>query len=108
MPRGDRCPSRASRSAISVTATRSARPACSWSLSSHLDRGNVDPAPFAPALQRAFGELHALGAFQQRIFIRRVLADMTDEHFPLLLEPVVVGHILRQLLPVGIEIVGAF
>src|SRR6202163_336429 len=106
MPRGDRCPSRASRSAISVTATRSARPACSWSLSSHLDRGNVDPAPFAPALQRAFGELHALGALQQRILIRRVLADVANEHFPLFLETVVVRAVFRELLPVGIEIVG--
>src|SRR6185295_3532530 len=72
-----------------------------------LDRGDVDPAPLAPALQRAFGELHALGAFQQRVFIGRVLADVTDEHFPLLLEPVVVDDVVRNLLPVGVEIMGA-
>src|SRR6202051_5380426 len=77
-------------------------------LSSHLDRRNVDPAPFAPALQRAFGELHALGAFQQRILIRRVLADVANEHLPLLLETVVIRAVYRELLPVGIEIVGTF
>src|SRR3984957_17109017 len=76
-------------------------------ISSHPDRSDVDPAPLAPAFQRAFGQLHALGAFQQRILIRRVLADVADEHFPLLLETVVVGSILRQLLPVGVKIVGA-
>src|SRR5437588_13069211 len=76
-------------------------------LASHLDRGDVDPAPLAPALQRAFGELNALGAFQQRIFIRRVFADVADERLPLLLETVVVGDVLRQLLPVAVEVVGA-
>src|SRR3954454_8038497 len=76
-------------------------------LSSHLDRRDVDPAPLLPALQRAFRKLHALGAFQQRIFVRRVLADVPDEHLPLLLEAVIVGRVLRQLLPVGIEIVQA-
>src|SRR3984957_11394293 len=74
---------------------------------SHLDRSNVDPAPFAPALQRAFRRLHALGALEQRILVGRVLADVADEHFPLLFEAVVVDGVLRQLLPVGIEIVGA-
>src|SRR4051794_6080755 len=54
--------------------------------SSHLDRSDIDPAPLLPALQRALRELHALGAFQQRVFIRRVLAEVADEHFPLFLE----------------------
>src|ERR1700710_654561 len=75
-------------------------------LSSHLYRGDVDPAALAPALQRAFGELHALGAFQQRILVRRVVADVANEHFPLLLETVVVSAVFGELLPVGIEIVG--
>src|SRR5947209_13577524 len=66
-------------------------------LSSHLDRSDVDPAPLLPALQRAFRELHALGAFQQRVFVRRFLADVADEHLPLLLEAVVVGRVLRHL-----------
>src|ERR1700751_6376441 len=73
--------------------------------SSGLDRSDVDPAPLLPALQRAFGELHALGAFQQRKFVGRILANVPDEHFPLLLETVVVDDILRQLLPVAVEIV---
>src|SRR4051812_3224747 len=76
-------------------------------LSSHLDRGDVDPAPLLPALQRAFGELHALGAFQQRVLVWRILADVADEHLPLLLEPVVVGGVFRQRLPVGVKIMGA-
>src|SRR6185437_12689969 len=75
---------------------------------SHLDRGDIDPAPLAPALQRAFGELHALGAFQQRELVRRILADVADEHLPLLFETIVVADILRQLLPVAIEIVHPF
>src|ERR1700742_4949247 len=74
---------------------------------SNLDRSDIDPAPLAPALQRTFGKLHALGAFQQRELMRRILADMADEHLPLLFEAVVVDGVLRQLLPVGIEIVGA-
>src|SRR3982075_3087888 len=76
-------------------------------VSSQLDRSNVDPAPFAPALQRAFRQLHALGALEQRVLVRRVLADMANEHFPLLFEAVVVDGVLRQRLPVGIEIVAA-
>src|ERR1700722_4817564 len=75
---------------------------------SHLDRSDVDPAPFAPALQRAFRKLHALGAFEQRILVGRILADVANEHFPLLFKAVVVDRVLRQLLPVGMEIVGTF
>src|SRR6266702_8279907 len=78
----------------------------SSSLTSQLNRGDVDPAPLLPALQRAFGKLHALGAFEQLVFIRRVFADVADEHLPLLLKTVVVGDVLRDLLPVAIEIVG--
>src|SRR4051812_288285 len=54
--------------------------------SSDLDRGDVDPAPLLPALQSAFGELHALDALEQRELVRRILVDMADEHLPLLLE----------------------
>src|SRR5580700_2330806 len=73
--------------------------------SSKLDRRDIDPASLAPALRRAFGKLHALCAFEQRVLIRRILADVTDEHLPLLFKTVVVGIVLRQLLPVGIEVV---
>src|SRR5579872_5408471 len=76
-------------------------------LLSKLDRRNIDPALLAPALQRAFGELYALGAFEQRELVRRVFADVTDEHLPLFLEAVVVGRVLRQLLPIAIEVVQA-
>src|SRR5258708_39224612 len=107
-PRGDKSRPNERRSAISTTATRQAKPAWSWSCSSHLDRGDVDPAPFAPALQRAFRKLHALGAFQQRIFLWSVFADVANEPFPLLLEAVVVDGVLRQRLPVAIEILCAF
>src|SRR6478736_5554137 len=50
--------------------------------SSHLDWRDVDPAAFAPASQGALRQLHALGAFQQRVFVWRVFADVADEHFP--------------------------
>src|SRR5919201_262682 len=73
--------------------------------SSYPDGGDVDPAPLLPALQRAFGELHALGAFEQRELVGRVFADVADEHRPLFLEAVVVDGVIRQLLPVGVEIV---
>src|SRR3979411_74511 len=74
--------------------------------SSYLDRRDVDPAPLAPALQGAFGQLHALHAFQQRELVRRVLADVANEHLPLLLAAVVVAGVLLPRLPVGIEVVG--
>src|SRR6516225_4698159 len=77
-------------------------------LSSQLDRRHVDPAALAPALQRAFGKLHALGAFQQRVFVGRAFADVANEQLPLLLETVVVGEIVRQLRPVAIKIVQPF
>src|SRR3954452_454523 len=77
-------------------------------LSSHLDRRDVDPAPLLPALQRAFRQLHALDALQQRVLIRRVLREVADEHFPLLFKTIVVGRVLRHFLPVGVKIVGAF
>src|SRR5260221_11330815 len=76
-------------------------------ISSHPDWRDVDPALLAPARERAFGQLHALGAFQQRVFIRRVLADVANEHFPLFFEAVVVRAVFWELLPVGIEIVVA-
>src|ERR1700704_3484848 len=76
--------------------------------SSQLDRSDFDPALFAPALQRAFRELHTLGAFQQRVLVGRIFADVADEHFPLLLKAVVVRAVLRDLLPVGVKIVGTF
>src|SRR5947199_9953343 len=63
------------------------------------DRGDVDPAPLLPALQRALGELHALDAFQQRELVGCILVDVTDEHLPLLPKAVVVGDIVGQLLP---------
>src|SRR6266567_6810825 len=69
------------------------------------DRGDVDPAPLFPALQRAFGKLHALDAFEQRELVGRILVDVADEHLPLLLEAVVVADVVRQLLPIAIEIV---
>src|SRR4051812_9727515 len=75
-------------------------------LDSHLDWGYVDPATLAPALQRAFCKLHALGAFQQRVSVGRILADMSDEHFPLLLEAVVIDDVFRNLLPISIEVMG--
>src|SRR5262245_48184085 len=76
-----------------------------WRLiGSELDRCDVDPAPLLPALQRAFGELYALGAFEQREFVRRVLVDVADEHLPLLLEAVVVHDIVRHLLPIAMEV----
>src|SRR6185312_4827456 len=41
------------------------------------------------------------------ILIGRILADMADEHFPLLLETVVVDDVFWNLLPVSIEVMGA-
>src|SRR5712691_9650766 len=49
-------------------------------ITSHLQRRDVDPAPFLPALEPGFGELHALGALDQRPFERGALIEVADEH----------------------------
>src|SRR5262250_2171571 len=65
---------------------------------SHLQLGDVDPAPLLPAPEPGLGELHALGAFEQRPFERRALVEMADEDLPFRLEAVVVV-IARHLAP---------
>src|SRR5205085_9140317 len=42
---------------------------------SHLQRGNIDPAPLLPALVRGLDQLQALGAFEQRPFERRIFVQ---------------------------------
>src|SRR5450631_301504 len=60
-------------------------------VASERERRDVDPAPLAPALQRRFDQLHALGALGERPAIGRVLGDVADEMLPLDLEAVVVA-----------------
>src|SRR5437870_6777697 len=68
---------------------------------SHLQLRNVDPAPLLPAPEPGLGELHALGAFEERPFERRALVEMADEDLPFGLEAVVVVF-ARHLAP-GLE-----
>src|SRR5689334_17622047 len=67
----------------------------------HPQRRYVDPATFAPALQRALHELYALRAFEQVPLERRFGHDVADETFPLHLESVFgdarVGHVLPMV-----------
>src|ERR1700733_6583904 len=72
--------------------------------SSNLDVGNVEPAPFRPALQAEFGELHAFDAFDKFMVPRRIRHDVTDKIFPLNLEAVLIDDIFRDLLPLRIEV----
>src|SRR4029077_16789708 len=58
---------------------------------SHLQRGDVDPAPLLPAPYPRLRKLHAVGALEQRPFERSVLKEMAEENLPLRLEAVVVG-----------------
>src|SRR5437879_3417082 len=75
-------------------------------LALQFQAGNVDPASRAPGLQRALHKLQPLCAFQQIPPERRAFADVTDEKLPFGLERVVVGPVVRNLLPVCAEIVG--
>src|ERR1051326_8552258 len=56
------------------------------------------------ALVAGFGELHALGAFEERRRKRRVLGDMAQEQFPAraiaILEREDVGHFLPLLVEI--------
>src|SRR2546425_10908890 len=74
---------------------------CCTTTTSHLQRRDVDPAPLLPAPEPGLGELHALGAFDERPFERRALEQMADEDLPFSLEAVVV-IIARHLAP-GLE-----
>src|SRR5262245_62093180 len=73
----------------------------SWPIqqTSHLQRGDVDPAPLFPALGRRFDKLKPLRAFEQRVLERRIFIELSDEHLPLDLEAVVVIAGARHLLP---------
>src|ERR1035441_6992330 len=66
---------------------------------SYLQAGDLDPGAFVPALDAFFGELHTLGAFQQAPAERLVFDHVAEEEFPLALEGVVEGILLRDLLP---------
>src|ERR1039458_5873882 len=57
------------------------------------------PGALLPALDAFFGELHALGAFQQTPAPRLVLDHVAEEQFPLALEGVAEGVLLGDLLP---------
>src|ERR1017187_1927086 len=57
------------------------------------------PGALLPALDAFFGELHALGAFQQAPAPRLVLDHVAEEQFPLALEGVVEDVLLGDLLP---------
>src|SRR5260221_1554074 len=70
-----------------------------------LQPENVDPAPRAPRFQCAVDQLQPLCALQQVPFERRVFANVADEKLPFGLERVVVGLVVRNLLPVGAKIV---
>src|SRR5215471_14505696 len=67
--------------------------------SSYVELRHVHPAPLCPALEPELGELHALGAFGEVVLPRRSGHHVADEVLPLDLEAVVVGDVLRQLLP---------
>src|SRR4029079_1901634 len=64
-----------------------------------LQRRDVDPAPFFPALGRALHQLQPFRAFAQRVFVWRVFGDVADEHLPLHLEAVVEGREVGHRLP---------
>src|SRR5260221_4944636 len=69
-----------------------------------LQPGNVDPAPRAPRFQCAVDQLQPLCALQQVPFERRVFANVADEKLPFCLERVVVGPVVRNILPVCAKI----
>src|SRR5207249_11908141 len=68
-----------------------------------LERRYIHPGALTPGLQALFGQLYTFGAFQQGPLERLSLHDILQEQFPFHLERIVVGHLLRHLLP-GIEI----
>src|SRR5690242_19847319 len=74
--------------------------------SSDVELRHVEPAPLGPALQAQLGELHARGALGEIMLPRRAGDDVADEVLPLDLEAVVVGDVLRQLLPLVEELHG--
>src|ERR1035438_510803 len=57
------------------------------------------PGALVPALDAFFGELHALGAFQQAPAPGLVLHHVAEEQLPLALEGVVEGVLFGDLLP---------
>src|ERR1035437_10301846 len=61
--------------------------------------GDLDPGALLPALDAFFGELHALGAFEQAPVPGLVLDYVAEEKLPLAFEGVVEGVLLRDLLP---------
>src|SRR5258708_4629826 len=71
-----------------------------------LQSGNVDPAPRAPRFQSAVDQLQPLRTLQQVPSERRAFAYVVDEKLPFGFERVVVGLVVRGLLPVRAEIVG--
>jgi hypothetical protein len=57
-------------------------------------------------LESEFGELDTFDAFEQVVFIGHVHVDVFEEVLPLGLEAVVVGFLLRHLVPIFIEVDG--
>src|SRR5205807_4889070 len=78
--------------------------AASNSAWSDLQLGQIDPAPLGPALVSDLRELHAPGAGEQIPRERPALRDMPQEQLPLRAESVLVGVVVRNLLPAGEEI----
>src|SRR6476661_3461956 len=67
--------------------------------------GNIDPASRAPGFPGAVDQLQPLRALQQVPFERRTFAYVADEELPFGLERIVVGLVVRNLLPVRAKIV---
>src|SRR6266851_934251 len=70
---------------------------------SEFERRQFDPAALAVALVAGFGELDALGAFDQRRRKRRVFGDMAQEQFPAGAIAVLEWLDLGDFLPLFVE-----
>lgn len=60
---------------------------------------HIHPRPLLPALDTQLGELHSLSTLQQAVLPRLVFDHMAKEHFPLHLEGVVEGLVIRHARP---------
>src|SRR5690606_6320880 len=69
-----------------------------------FERRDVEHAAFGPAPVAELGELHALRPLEQVPAEVALAADVAQEQRPLRLERVVVGLVVRHLLPVGAEV----